>query len=160
MRRALLIAGQLILAGIFLAAAYFKLREPWVQFTVSLYQLKFLPDTWLEPVAKITPWAELVLGLALLSGIMLRWTALIASGVLTAFLSVLTRAWMMGITADCGCFGSGEEPLGPKTLLRDGVMLVLALAVTAEAWHRAKKRARVIEFSPEREPNSGLARAE
>ena len=39
-RRLLLLAGQVILAGIFIAAGYLKLREPWLQFAVSISSLK------------------------------------------------------------------------------------------------------------------------
>ncbi len=131
--RPLLLIGQIALAAIFLAAGYFKLREPWLQFAVSLSSFKILPDEWLEPVAKTLPWAEVALGVAILSGILLRWTALLSSLILTVFLSVLTRSYLLGIHADCGCFGSGE-PLGPKTLARDSTMLILALAVTAGAF--------------------------
>lgn len=130
---AVLLIGRIALAGIFLAAGYFKLREPWLQFAVSLSSFKILPDEWLELVAKTLPWAEVVLGVAILSGILLRWTALISTLILTVFLSVLTRSYLMGIHADCGCFGSGE-PLGPKTLARDSTMLILSLAVMIGAF--------------------------
>jgi uncharacterized membrane protein YphA (DoxX/SURF4 family) len=131
--RGLLLVGQLLLAAIFLAAGYLKLREPWLQFAVSINSLKIVPDNLLEPVARILPWGELVLGLAILSGIWLRWSALLASLTLGAFLSVLVRSYAMGLQVDCGCFGSGE-PLGPKTLARDGAMLALAIAVTIAAF--------------------------
>ncbi len=75
LRRGLLLIGQLALAGIFLASGYFKLREPWLQFAASLSGFKLLPDNWLEPVAKYLPWAEVALGVWILSGILLRWSA-------------------------------------------------------------------------------------
>ena len=133
MKRALLLAGRLILAAIFLYAGYAKLREPWAKFAGSLYTLKLFPDGALEPLAKTIPWCEVVLGVVILSGFWLRWSALAASLVLVVFLGVLTRTYAMGIAADCGCFGSGE-PLGPKTLLRDSTMLILALGVTIGAF--------------------------
>ncbi|MEP6714961.1 MAG: MauE/DoxX family redox-associated membrane protein [Terriglobia bacterium] len=133
MKRALLLIGRLLLAGIFLYAGYAKLREPWANFAGSLFTLKLLPDDALEPIAKTLPWCEVALGVALLSGVWLRWFALIASLMLLLFLSVLTRSYVMGIAADCGCFGSGEV-LGPMTLVRDSVMLLLGLAVTIGAF--------------------------
>ncbi len=144
MKRALLLIGQLLLAGIFLYAGYAKLREPWPVFAGSLYTFKLLPDRALEPVAKVLPWCEVALGVAILSGIWLRWFALIASLVLMVFLGVLTHSYLIGLAVDCGCFGSGE-PLGPKTLLRDSTMLILALAVTIGAF-RSRRPARH-EFS-------------
>lgn len=137
MKRALLIAGQVILAGIFIYAGIAKLREPWPSFAVSINSFKLVPDTWLEPLAKYLPWAELLLGLAILSGLFLRWTALIASLVLALFFAVLIRAYALGMQVDCGCFGSGEAPLGPLRLAEEAAMLALALAVTISSARRS-----------------------
>lgn len=136
MKRSLLIAGQLALAAIFLYAGYAKIREPWPQFAVAINSFKMVPDTWLEPLAKYVPWAELLLGIALLSGILLRWSAAVASLVLAFLFAVLIRAWAMGLQVDCGCFGSGEAPLGPLRLAEEAAMLALALAVTIGAFRR------------------------
>ncbi len=129
----LLLAGRLGLAGIFLAAGIAKLREPWAQFAVSLYGFKLLPDDMLEPIAKTLPWAEVALGVAILSGIWLRWFALLGSLIITLFLGVLIRSYAMGLQVDCGCFGSGEA-LGPMTIVRDSTMLLLGAAVTFGAF--------------------------
>ena len=137
LRRALLILGQLALAAIFLAAGYFKLRKPWLQFAASLSGFKLLPDDWLEPVARYLPMAEVALGVWILSGVLLRWSALAASLVLACFLSVLIRTYALGLQVDCGCFGSGEV-LSAKTILRDSLMLVLSLAVTIGAFLKRK----------------------
>ena len=143
-RGGLLLAGRILLAGIFIAAGYFKLREPWLQFAVSLNGFKILPDAMLEPVAKTLPWVELALGLAILSGLWLRWFALLATLMLGTFFSVLVRSFAMGLQVDCGCFGSGEA-LGPKTLLRDGVMLALAIAVTTGAFLSRARSAKALQ---------------
>ncbi len=136
MKRALLIACQVILAGIFVYAGYAKLREPWPQFAVSINSFKMVPLEWLEPMAKWIPWAELLLGLAILSGILLRWSALVASLVLTLFFAVLIRSYALGIDVDCGCFGAGEAHLGPLRLAEEAAMLALALGVCIAAFRR------------------------
>ncbi len=136
MKRALLIAGQILLAAIFIVAGVAKLREPWPNFALSINSFKLVPDTWLEPMAKYVPSAELLLGLTVLSGVLLRWSALIASLVLALFFAVLIRAYALGMQVDCGCFGSGEAPLGPLRLAEEAVMLALALAVTIAAFRR------------------------
>jgi uncharacterized membrane protein YphA (DoxX/SURF4 family) len=138
MKKALLIAGQLLLAAIFIYAGYAKLREPWPQFAVSINSFRLVPATWLEPLAKWVPWAELILGLWIVSGVLLRWSALTASAVLTFFFAVLIRSYAMGLEVDCGCFGSGEAPLGPMRLFEEAVMLTLALAVSIAAFLRRR----------------------
>jgi uncharacterized membrane protein YphA (DoxX/SURF4 family) len=140
MKRALLLIGQVILAGIFIYAGYAKLREPWLQFAVSLSTFKLLPDSALEPVARTLPWCELALGIAILSGVLLRWTALIATLVLTLFFGVLIRSYAMGLQVDCGCFGAGEAALGPKRLAEEALMLALGAAVTIAAFYRKRGR--------------------
>jgi len=136
MKRVLPIVGQVILAAIFIYAGYAKLREPWPQFAVSINSFQIVPLSWLEPLAKYVPWAELLLGLWILSGFLLRWSALVTSAVLTVFFAVLIRSYAMGLAVDCGCFGSGEGPLGPKRLAEEAVMLALAVAVSLAAFRR------------------------
>lgn len=140
MKRALLIVGQLLLAAIFIYAGYAKLREPWPQFAVAINSFQIVPLNWLEPLARYIPWAELLLGLWVLSGIFLRWSALSASLVLTFFFAVLIRSYAMGLDVDCGCFGSGEAHLGPLRLAEEAVMLALALAVSIGAFRRMPRR--------------------
>lgn len=129
MKAKLLIAGRLILAVIFVAAAYMKLKAPWIEFAGSLNAFEILPEWALEPVAKTLPWCELALGVALISGIWQRWFALVASLLLAFFFTVMLRSYIVGLKIDCGCFGPGDA-LGPKTLARDFSMLALAVAVT------------------------------
>lgn len=138
MKRILLIAGQLALAGIFLWAGIAKLREPWPQFAVSINSFQMVPLTWLEPLARGVPWAETLLGLWILSGFRLRWSAAVAAGVLAFFFAVLIRSYSMGLQVDCGCFGSGEAPLGPMRLAEEAAMLALAVAVSWAAFRRGK----------------------
>jgi putative oxidoreductase len=138
-----LLIGRLILGVIFVVAAYMKLRAPWIEFAGSLNAFELLPEWALEPVAKTLPWAELALGVALISGIGQRWFALIASLLLTLFFTVMVRSYIVGLKIDCGCFGPGDA-LGPKTLARDFSMLVLAVAVTIGSFRTQNKMEPVI----------------
>jgi uncharacterized membrane protein YphA (DoxX/SURF4 family) len=136
--RALLLLGRLLVGGVIFYAAYVKLRAPWITFAASLNGYGILPDSALEPVAKTLPWCELVLGITLLSGFWLRWSALAASVMLSFFFSMMVRSYAMGLKIDCGCFGPGEA-LGPKTMVRDGLLVAIAVAVTIGAF-RAQRR--------------------
>src|SRR5580658_11206874 len=99
-----IIAGRLILAAIFVVAAYMKLKAPWIEFAGSLNGYEILPESALEPIARTLPWCELALGVALISGIWQRWFALIASLLLAFFFSVMVRSYAIGLKIDCGCF--------------------------------------------------------
>lgn len=146
-KKILFLIGQVILAGIFIYAGYAKLREPWPQFALSLYSFKLLPDKALEPLARTLPWCELALGLAILSGILLRWSAFIASLLLTLFFAVLIRSYAMGLEVDCGCFGAGETSLGPLRLTEEAAMLALAVAVTVAAFRGYGFKSRKLDIN-------------
>ena len=141
----LLLAGRLIVAGIFLYSGYAKLSEPWLQFVVSLESFKLLPDSWLEPIARTMPWLEVALGAALLTGVLARWFSLIATLILATFVGAAAQAYARGLQVDCGCFGSGGDPLGPKWFAEHGAMLLLAAVVTAGAFMEARRK----RLSPE-----------
>ncbi|MFZ0521075.1 MAG: MauE/DoxX family redox-associated membrane protein [Candidatus Acidiferrales bacterium] len=152
--RILLVVGRLALAAIFLFAAYAKLKPqaamPWsgasIRTSLSMFAMQvdsyqLLPPQLVSPAAHFLPLFELFLGLWLLSGIWLRYSALVTTLLLGAFFAMMVRTYRMGLEINCGCFGPGER-LGPKTLLRDGSLLAFGLAVTIGAFllHRSRGR--------------------
>jgi uncharacterized membrane protein YphA (DoxX/SURF4 family) len=145
---ALLIAGRLGIAAIFLYAGIAKVREPWLQFAVSIESFKIAPESWLEPLARYLPWCEIALGIALIPGILARWFSLIATGMFAWFLFIGIRAAAKGLTVDCGCFGSGGGGIDAKWFAEHAAMLALGLAVTVGEFLRAQ--------SPKRLAGTGL----
>lgn len=141
--RLLLFVGRIVLGGIFVYAAYTKLRQPWMLFAMSLDSYHMMPSWAIEPVAHLMPWVEMVLGLLLLTGWMLPWVAAGASALLVVFIGAMISAQSRGLAIDCGCFGIGER-LGPKTYLRDGLFIGLALAVTLGAFLSRRRPQRAV----------------
>jgi uncharacterized membrane protein YphA (DoxX/SURF4 family) len=135
MRRALLIAGRLVLAAVFLWAGIAKLREPWMLFAMQLDAMHIFPDASITFFARTVPWLEVVLGVLLIVGIQIRYVASAATALLVVFFTVVTILYMRGFQGDCGCFGPGEQ-LGPKTLARDAALVLLAMWVTWETFRR------------------------
>jgi uncharacterized membrane protein YphA (DoxX/SURF4 family) len=133
MRRTLVAAARLALAAVFLWAAYTKLRDPWMIFAMEIDAMHVLPAALLEPVARIMPWFELLLGVLLIIGIQLRYVASAATALLLGFFVLLSVLYLRGFQGDCGCFGPGEQ-LGPRTLARDGALVALSIWVTWEAF--------------------------
>jgi uncharacterized membrane protein YphA (DoxX/SURF4 family) len=124
---------RLLLAAVFLYAAYTKLRVSWLVFAMSVDSYHLLPEWGVLAVARTLPWLELLLGLLLLAGPWLRWTALAASLQLLFFFSVMLLSYSKGMGIDCGCFGVGEA-LGPWTLARDGTLLACSIALMVSAF--------------------------
>jgi uncharacterized membrane protein YphA (DoxX/SURF4 family) len=151
MTRWLLIVGRVVLGGILVYAAYAKLRVSWLVFAGSLSGYQLLPDNLLEPIAKTLPWFELALGILLISGVLLRWSALVSTLLLGTFFGVMIRSYAAGLKIDCGCFGPGEA-LGPKTLIRDGSLVALSLAVMIGAFvSRKRQKDRAERWRPVRD---------
>ena len=97
-------------------------------------EFKAVPDSWVQPIARILPWGEIALGIALVSGILTRWFALIATLLLGLFLGVGIRAYALGLAVDCGCFGSGHSGgIDAEWFAEHVAMLALGLAVTIGA---------------------------
>jgi putative oxidoreductase len=144
--RILLLVGRLALAAVFLVAAYAKLKPqgpmPWsagslktslAMFAMQVDSYQLLPVNAVNFVAHALPPFELFLGLWLFSGIALRFSSLITTLLLGGFFGVMVRTFSLGLEVSCGCFGPGEQ-LGTKTLLRDGSLLALSLAVCIGAF--------------------------
>ena len=132
MRRRLLLIFRLLLAAVFLYAAYMKLREPWMLFAMAIDAYQVLPEWASMLLGRTLPWIELVLGIWLAAGIALRYAAAGATLLLGVFLGIMIRTYAMGMKIDCACFGMGD-PISGRTLLRDGILLVLSVALTVMA---------------------------
>lgn len=151
--RILLVIGRLVLGGIFIYAAYTKMVPmqglPWTirsvntslsWFANGVDSYEMLPHSVVEPFAHLLPPFELFLGLWLLSGVGLRWSGLVASCLVTAFVIAMYSAYVRHLTISCGCFGPGKQ-IGPQDLARDGLLfLPLTLAVTIGAFLLKRKR--------------------
>ena len=152
--RILLLIGRVGLASIFLYAAYAKLKPqvpgPWTigamktslsMFAMQVDSYQLLSSSSADFVAHTLPFFELFLGLWILSGIALRLSSLASTLLLGGFFAAMVRTYALGLEINCGCFGPGEH-LGAKTLLRDGSILALSIAVVVGAFIVARKRSR------------------
>jgi uncharacterized membrane protein YphA (DoxX/SURF4 family) len=111
---------RLLLAAVFLYAAYTKLRQSWLVFAMSIDAYQLLPEWAVLTLGRTIPWLELLLGLLLAAGVALRYVAAAATILLGAFFGVMLHAYIQGMGIDCGCFGLGEK-ISPLTLTRDGL---------------------------------------
>jgi len=155
LRRAVIWIGRLLLGGIFLYAGIAKVFLPnhnlWpyflLKFSVSanlssfafqVESYKILGPAGASLVAHTLPFVEMALGLLLLSGWRFRIWAAVATAILAGFLCVVTRAYLLHMEINCGCFGT-PEPLTLMTVLRDGVLVLLAVLTTVLAYQEARR---------------------
>ena len=130
---AALLCARLVLAGVFAVAGTAKLldrtggREALVGFGLPL-QLA-APLGWALPVA------ELLVATSLVPQASAWWGGLGALGLLLGFTAVISRSLMRGERPDCRCFGQlHAAPVGWSTLLRNGILGVLAAFVLGAGW--------------------------
>ena len=140
-RRWVVLVLRIVLAAVFVYAAWSKLRQPWLLFAMAIDAYGVLPQWAVMALARALPWFELVLGILLLTGIWLRHTATVASALLAVFFAVMLRSYAKGLQIDCACFGFGEA-ISLKTLLRDGLLVLSSVALAALAFRPTPQSAK------------------
>jgi uncharacterized membrane protein YphA (DoxX/SURF4 family) len=121
---------RLLLALVFLYAAYTKLKQPWLVFAMSIDAYQLLPEWAVLFFAQTLPWLELTIGVLLLLGLWIRFTSAAAAIMLGGFFTIMLVSYGRGMGIDCGCFGLGEA-LTAKSLARDGALLASAMMLVA-----------------------------
>jgi uncharacterized membrane protein YphA (DoxX/SURF4 family) len=119
---------RLVLAGVFLFAAIWKMRSP-QDFADSIASYQIMPDPLVNVWAFGLPLFELICGLFLLTGYFCRIGLLSMMGLLIIFLAAILAAELRGLPINCGCFGSRsrlDENL-PLSVSRDMILLLGAL---------------------------------
>jgi uncharacterized membrane protein YphA (DoxX/SURF4 family) len=127
--------ARLVTGGVWLVAGALKVTDPQASIAaVRAYEL--LPASAVEPVGLMLPAVELVVGLALVLGVLTRGAAVVSALLYLAFIVGIASVWARGIEIDCGCFGGGGTKAGatsdyPWEIARDVVLLLLSLYVAA-----------------------------
>jgi uncharacterized membrane protein YphA (DoxX/SURF4 family) len=154
-RRAMIWIGRLVLGGIFVYAGLSKLLLPnahlWpmfvLKFSISMNissfaqqveSYKMISPEASQVVAHTLPFVEIALGLLVLIGWRLRIWATAITAIMVGFLAVVTRAYLLHMDINCGCFGTPEKLTG-MTVVRDGAFTALALLMTIFAFMEARK---------------------
>jgi uncharacterized membrane protein YphA (DoxX/SURF4 family) len=113
------LAIRLAAAAIWLAAGATKLADlDAFRGEVGAYDV--LPSSLVDAVAYALPLLELMLGLYLLAGLLLRQAAALSVVLLLVFVAAQAQAWARGLSIECGCFGGlDRDRVGLVTILRD-----------------------------------------
>jgi hypothetical protein len=154
-RRIIIWFGRLVLGPIFLYAGYSKIFLPnrfyWplpmLKFSVAanlsnfgfqVESYKLLSPAGVSFVAHTLPFAEILLGLLLLIGWRLHVSGAIVTLLLAGFVAGVTRAYLLHMNINCGCFAVAE-PVSIKKILEDSAMLLLALLMTVFAYQESRR---------------------
>ena len=143
---------RLILAGVFLYAAFPKLLNP-LAFAKAIDNYRIvipiIGKGYIFLVAGFLPAVELVTGLGFLWKRAKHGSAVIAGILLIFFIFLLSQAVARGLNIDCGCFGAGTTSIimartvGMKAILEDVIWLAMAVYVylrTDQTFERRRSR--------------------
>lgn len=102
-------------------------------FARQVADFAILQDPWNLGVAYLVAWLEVVGGICLLSGWLLRGAARALVGLNLVFFLVNVQALYRGLEVDCGCFGSlFELGYAPKLVLIAVQIVLLGLVIATE----------------------------
>ncbi len=125
------LAARWILGLTFIYASFHKIVSP-ADFAKIVYGYDLFPAVFINLIAIIIPFLELITGLALVIGVYPRSAAIIINGLLGVYIVVLTINLIRGHEFDCGCFAfgqSGYTSSSEVTLVRDIIYFVLGLQI-------------------------------
>ncbi len=135
-------ACRLILGGVFIYASIDKIAHP-DAFADILYNYHLVPAWGIHFLAAWLPVLELLAGICLISGILLRGAATISGGLLIVFIVALGINLFRGYNIDCGCFttGAGTHEGGMIALiLRDILLLAPAVLILLHEYRYPRPR--------------------
>ena len=133
--------ARLATGGVWIVAGALKIPDPAASVqAVRAYRL--LPEAVVPTVGQLLPVVEVVVGLALVVGLLTRNMAVVSAVLFVAFIIAIASAWARGLTIDCGCFGGGGyDPDAaekyPWEIARDVALLAGSVFVAAFG-HRSR----------------------
>ena len=140
MREWLGLAARLVTGGVWIWAGALKLGDSY-QSVQAVRAYEILPESLVEPVGYLLPVLEVVIGLALVAGLLTRGAAVLSSLLFVVFIAGIVSAWARGLQIDCGCFGGGgynpdASSQYPWEIARDAALLLASLFLVR--WPRTR----------------------
>jgi len=119
---------RVILGVIFIWAGLNKILDP-ESFARIIYNYRILPSILVNPVAIVLPWVEVVCGLLLVSGHLVKGSALIIDILMIIFILAFITNVYRGIDIGCGCFSLALQTTRQLRidLVRDVLLLCAGL---------------------------------
>jgi uncharacterized membrane protein YphA (DoxX/SURF4 family) len=130
MHRWLGLVARLVVGGVWIVAGALKLPDPAASVrAVRAYDL--LPESVVPTVGHLLPVLEIVVGVCLVLGLLVRTNAAVSVLLFVAFIAGIASAWARGLQIECGCFGGGgysADATGdyPWEIARDVGLLVVS----------------------------------
>ncbi|MGE0492719.1 MAG: MauE/DoxX family redox-associated membrane protein [Vulcanimicrobiota bacterium] len=119
-------AVRAVLGGLFVASGWEKVHYPFL-FAKALADYRILPARSVTLVAVTLPWLEILVGLCLLTGFLIRSAAVLEVVLSSGFAFAVGSAVVRGKVVPCGCFVSLGWEVSPLHLALDLVLVGLGV---------------------------------
>lgn len=125
------LVARLVVGVVWVVAGALKLPDPAASVrAVRAYDL--LPEAIVPTVGHVLPLVEVVVGVALVVGVLTRLMAVLSALLFVAFIVGIAAAWSRGLQIECGCFGGGGYSAGatddyPWEIARDAALLLASV---------------------------------
>lgn len=119
---------RILLGLVFIWASWSKIVAP-DSFAGIIQSYQILPQHMVNPVAILLPWVEAACGICLLSGYLVKGSALIVDILMIVFILALAFNSYRGIDVACGCFSVSDpgEKISVFTIARDLSLLAVGV---------------------------------
>jgi uncharacterized membrane protein YphA (DoxX/SURF4 family) len=133
--KSILLVFRLVVGGVFIWAGLLKILDP-LEFAQNIANYRVFSRDLSLLAAIVLPWLEILCGVLVIFGIFRSASSLLLSGLLAAFLVLITVTIFRGLDVDCGCFGSLGRHVDYSLLLADIVLLYLTLSIFVSSLSR------------------------
>lgn len=120
----LTVRTQIALGIFFIVAALPKIADP-PSFAHMVYNYRLLPGPLVNLATLTMPWAELLMGVALICGIWRRTAAVLVGALLVVFIVAISINLLRGNAIDCGCFDVADAGKSVAEKFHDMWMVIL-----------------------------------
>ena len=108
------VLARALVGGVWLVAGALKIPDP-TESVRAVRNYRLLPEAVVPLVGHALPVLEILVGLCLLVGLLVRANAALSAVLLLAFIVGIASAWSRGLSIECGCFGGGGGTLEDAT---------------------------------------------
>lgn len=122
--------ARIVLGFIFIVASIDKIADP-SAFAVSIRYYKIVGSSVAMLFATILPWIELLCGLFLIFGVMMRGCSLLVLLMLILFTAGVVSGIARGLDISCGCFSRDPnvDKIGWTKVLENVGLIVLSIVI-------------------------------
>ncbi len=129
---------RIVLAFVFIYASLDKIIHPQA-FAQAVFNHQVLSEAFINIIAIVLPWMELILGICLLFNIWMNGASILTAGLMLIFMSTITFNLLRGLDVGCGCFSTSVEgSMNSMTFIRDLIFLCLSFSLVVVVFKKDK----------------------